>query len=158
MKNINDAGNVENVGSSPQLPRLNPREIAVLPLPGFTGNVMDSTDAEFQYFVNRSGIDIDDSLDDGYAWSFDDKCRFINHLRKYGIDPFATPNENNSPQEQKQFANNSESELIGELFEEDEVAPIATIDGIEVKTVSGLMTHIESMLGLIEKSSEPEQK
>jgi hypothetical protein len=116
MKNTSDAGNVENVGSSPQLPRLNPREIAVLPLPGFTGNVMDSTDAQFQYFVNRSGIEIDDPEPDTMTWSFDDKCRFINHLRKYGIDPFATPNENNLAKEQKQLANNSETIHHQELF------------------------------------------
>lgn len=98
MQNMLSAGSDGSAGYTQMLqgrqplPRLNPREIAILTLPGQSVNVMDATDAQFQAFVTAQQLNIAD--DESEAWSFDDRCRLINHGRKYGIDLFAA-NRNN---------------------------------------------------------------
>jgi hypothetical protein len=91
MQSTSIAGNVESSGST--LERLNPRQVAVLRLPGTAVQVMDATDVQFQALAERSGLRIDTEL---AAWSFDDRIRFINYCRGQGIDLFATPNAKSS--------------------------------------------------------------
>lgn len=75
---------------------------------GRTVDVEHATDADFQQFVNRMGIPIDDS---GIAeWSFDDRWGVIRYALKHGftldfVEPKRTKNNsannsfNNSPVE-----------------------------------------------------------
>ena len=88
---------------------LKPWEIAVKLLPSGENAVVDvehASDAEFQAWIDVSGLSemIDD---DGIAaWSFDDRCRIINHVLRSGrVLQFVENNSNNSE-------NNSESELL----------------------------------------------
>ena len=95
MQSTLNVGNAANGGLIP-LPRLNPREIAVMLLPtanGQTVKVMDASDTQFQTFVQSAGITVEDN---GIAeWTFDDRCRLINHVLRHGGSlPFV--NENNS--------------------------------------------------------------
>ena|SRR5579859_5222551 len=88
---------------------LKPWEIAVKLLPFASGQavtVEQATDVEFQLWVLESNLD--DLIDENgiAAWSFDDRCRMINHaLRSGRVLRFAQNNSNNSE-------NNSESELL----------------------------------------------
>jgi len=106
---------------------------------------MDATDAQFQRFVQVAGIPVNEN---GIPeWSFDDRCRVINHALKYGVKlPFvdltqptnevfnavfplkelSEPNEKSSESEQKQLPNNSETIRNGELFEGHEQTSQAT--------------------------------
>jgi hypothetical protein len=96
MQSTLNVGSAANGGSIP-LPRLNPREIAVMLLPTAHGpavNVMDATDEEFQAFVEWWCM-LDIPVDN-LGWSFDDRCRLINHYRKQGVDLFKDLNGNNS--------------------------------------------------------------
>lgn len=82
-----------------------PWEIAVKSFRTEAESIVDvehATDAEFQQFVVRAGIPIDDS---GIAeWSFDDRCGVVNHALKFGVSlPWLTEN-------------NSETIRNGELF------------------------------------------
>lgn len=92
---------------------------------GQSVRVMDATDAQFQTFVQSAGIVVEENgMSD---WSFDDRCRLINHALKYGIPlPFAGTVSIHQPEqkqfdsriesiqheEQKQFTNNSPGELF----------------------------------------------
>lgn len=141
------AGSAGNAGST-QLGRLNPREIAVLVLPGTNVQVMSATDEQFQQLVDASGLKIDAN---GIAeWSFDDRIRFINYARRRGIDLFASPNKNNSEPEQKQFGNNSPTEL----FEGAEVALEAGALSID----ASMEKRVQSVRESTQNSSETEEK
>ena len=88
---------------------LKPWEIAEKLLPFASGavDVEHASDAEFQAWIDASGLG--DMIDDAgiMAWSFDDRCRIINHALRAGrVLSFAENNSNNSE-------NNSESELFG---------------------------------------------
>lgn len=130
------------------LPRLNPREIALLLLPGTTVTVMDASDAQFQSFVATSGLKVNEN---GIAgWSFDDRIRTINHARKYGLDLFGLANKNNSDGEQKQFGNNSPSELFD--------VPEAALQAGALSLEDSAYNDKESVRMDAQKSSETEQK
>jgi hypothetical protein len=110
--------NMSNVGSgvqsglqhSPQtLERLRPYQIAMRMLPTASVTVMEASDEQFQALVDAHGILINDEIAE---WSFDDRCRFINHKRKQGVDLFVLPNKNSS-----------ETIQDGELFVAPEPAP-----------------------------------
>ena len=91
--------------------------------------LMDATDEQFQAFVVAAGIPVDDN---GIVeWSFDDRCRVINHACKYGSGlPFVEKDEQkiNSEVEQKPFTNNSSPELIEphRAAQEATTAPLVT--------------------------------
>lgn len=112
MQSITNAGSAANGGLIQQqispLPRLNPRQIAVMLLPTEKEpvSVEHATDAQFQKFVTACGLAVAD--DESEEWSFDDRCRLINHGRKYGIDIFAELTQNNSEEKK----NNSDQELF----------------------------------------------
>lgn len=94
MTSTSNAGSVENAGLAPQsLPRLNPRQIATMLLPGTTVAVMDATDAQFQKDIaDQVGIPADT-----IGWSFDDRVRLINYCRQHlGFDPCASPNKSSA--------------------------------------------------------------
>lgn len=91
---------------------MKPWEIAVKLLPSVNGQAVDvehASDAEFQAWIETSGLsDLVD--DDGIAeWSFDDRCRIINFALRKGRKLSFVEGENNS----ENSANNSGSELFG---------------------------------------------
>lgn len=151
MISTSNVGNVDSVGLPP-LPRLNPRQIALLVLPGLSVNVMDATDEQFQDAIaQKAGIAPDD-----LGWSFDDRCRLINHLRKAGRDVFAAPNEKSSASNSKQFQtiqDNSERVPDGELFAVPEPAQQAHPDeGTPI--LDGWAAIIKAILTEPENNSE----
>ena len=157
MLDTSNVGNVEQSGLQPTpLERLKPWQIATLPLPGQDVTVIDASDEEFQAFVRRCNLHIAD--DENEIWSFDDRVRLINYVRKYGVDLFAEPNKKSSSPEQNQFGNNSEKELIGELFEPVEVAPMADLGNISTWPAIQLRDDIDLLLAEMERSSSDEQK
>lgn len=157
MQSTSNVGNAEHAGSQPTpLERLRPWQIATLALPGQDVTVIDASDKEFQAFVRRCNLHIAD--DENEIWSFDDRVRLINHGRKRGIDLFAEYAEKSSDQEQKQFGNNSEKELIGELFEGHEAACQELSATIGNPTPTELRDDIDLLLQEMEKSSSGEQK
>lgn len=87
MQDTAGAGNGVDVGSTRVFKRLNPREIAVksFRLNEQTIQVMHATDQEFELFVQASGVKILDPKGTGMLWTFDDRCRFINHCGRCGI-------------------------------------------------------------------------
>lgn len=88
-------------------------------LPGTNVQVMDATDAQFQQAIaEKVGIAPDD-----LGWSFDDRCRLINHLRRMGRDVFANPPKNIP----ETIPNNSETVQSAELFGVYEAAPEANL-------------------------------
>ena len=155
MQSTSTVGNAEHAGSQNTLARLRPYEIALLQLPGQHVTVMDASDTEFQAFVTRSGLIIES---DDPAWSFDDKCRLINHARKYGLDLFATSNENSSQKEPKQFANNSQTIPDGELFDGHEASTQAILATIGDATPSELRDDIDQLIEELKTYSESEHK
>ncbi len=121
MIDMSNVGNAKSDGLQKQdFKRLRPWEVAVKLLPIENGPPVDvehATDEQFHRFITSlQGLPINEAGIDG--WSFDDRCRTINHALKYGlIVPFVEP-ENKSDEEQKELTNNSDSEL----FEDDEEA------------------------------------
>lgn len=157
MQSTSNVGNAEHAGSqSTPLERLRPFQIATLLLPGTNVQVMDATDAQFEAFLVSQSLAIVDG--EIAEWSFDDRVRLINFARKNGVDLFAQPNKNNSEPEQKQFGNNSENELIGELFDGGGVAPQAVRDDMQAVDVFTVRHDIDLLLEDMKKSSKSEQK
>src|SRR6266702_3446064 len=102
----------EGASGSQKSAVLKPWEIAVKLLPSVNGQAVDvehASDAEFQAWIETSGLsDLVD--DDGIAeWSFDDRCRIINFALRKGRKLSFVEGENNS----ENSANNSGSELFG---------------------------------------------
>jgi hypothetical protein len=67
--------------------RLNPRQIAVKLLPlenGQTVSVLDASDEQFEAFRLVVGIPVKEG-EEGVKWSWDNRCRAINHALKYGL-------------------------------------------------------------------------
>ena len=157
MQDTSNVGSaVQNGSQLTPLERLRPFQIATMLLPGTNVQVMDATDAQFEAFLVSVGLAIVDG--EIAEWSFDDRVRLINFARKNGIDLFAEPNKNNSDQEQEQFENNSETELIGELFEGHEAARQELLDIVGNPTSTELRDDIDMLIVEMEKYSESEQK
>lgn len=158
MQSTSNVGNAEHAGSqSTPLERLRPFQIATLLLPTeyvLPVTIMDATNAQFQNFVRIHNLSIEM---DG-EWSFDDRVRLINFYRKQGRDLFVLPNKNNSGLEQNQLANNSETELIGELFEGHEAARQELLAIVGDPTPTELRDDIDMLIAEMEKSSSGEQK
>jgi hypothetical protein len=62
--------------------------VKLLPLGnGQTVSILDASDEQFEAFRLVVGIPVKDSEDK--KWSFEDRCRAINHALKYGLNlPF----------------------------------------------------------------------
>jgi hypothetical protein len=92
MPNTSNAGNVEQNG----LPdRLNPREIAMKLFRSGeqTVSILNATDEQFEAFRLQVGIPVKE-CEEGKKWSFDNRCRAINHALKYGLKlPFIEGSE-----------------------------------------------------------------
>lgn len=116
QKNTNDTSNRTAGGGagSPKKKALRPWEIAVRLFRSGERvvSVEQASDAEFQAFVDRHHIPVDDA---GIAeWSFDDRVRAINFALRSGIELELFEPENNS--------NNSPNNSFSELFGSDESA------------------------------------
>lgn len=97
--------------------RLRPYQIATLcfrTTDDQTVDVEHATDEQFQAFIERVGIRINDQ---GIVeWSFDDRCRAVNFARAKGKSlPFITGQNKNNSQP-------AEAGIVSELFERRELA------------------------------------
>lgn len=109
MSDMSEPGNVVVHGS--KLKTLRPYQIAakLLRFGEQTISVEMATDEQFQAWVVSSGL-LDLIDENGIAeWSFDDRCRLINHAIRLGRDlQFVEPNNS---------ANNSTSQIVSQLFD-----------------------------------------
>jgi len=100
MIDTSNVGSVERAG----LERLNPRQIArkLFLCEGQPVSVLDATDEQFEAFRIAARIPVSEK-EEGKRWSWDNRCRAINHALKYGLklpfveeDSVPIPNKNNS--------------------------------------------------------------
>lgn len=123
MIDMLSVGSVKSDGLPMQeFKRLRPWEVAVKLLPienEQTVDVEHATDQQFQKFVTSIGLPVDDA---GIPeWSFDDRCRAINHALRYGLWVSFADEGNNSDKESKELPKELDAELIDELFGGDEM-------------------------------------
>ncbi len=124
MIDMLSVGSVKSDGLAMQeFKRLRPWEVAVKLLPienEQTVDVEHATDQQFQEFVTSIGLPVDDA---GIPeWSFDDRCRAINHALRYGLWISFADEENNSDKESKELPKELEPELFADSLACDGVA------------------------------------
>lgn len=72
----------------PAMPALKPWDIAELPLFRFTSgqvvNVEQASDEQFEAWTRQQGIPVENRANVA-GWTFDNRCKLINHCRFYGV-------------------------------------------------------------------------
>ena len=85
MIDTSNVGSAETDGLQ-EVRRLNPREIAIkkIEINGQIVTILDASDEQFEAFRLITGIPVKEG-EEGKKWSFDNRCRAINHALKYGL-------------------------------------------------------------------------
>ncbi len=138
--NVGSAGQ-DGLQGTPVLERLRPFQIATRLLPTAPVTVLEASDAQFQAFVDAHDLHIEDG--EAGVWSFDDRCRLINHGRKHGLDLFVLPNKNSSAQPTETIPNNSPTEQNPNCLES---AQSALVDIPDAPILSGWFNIIRGEL------------